>query len=44
MSWDIADGFQWITAGNSSLPSAKDPLAALEQIDKMDATPPHYLF
>ena len=36
MSWDIADGFQWITAGNSSLPSAKDPLAALEQIDKMD--------
>jgi AAA+ superfamily predicted ATPase len=36
MSWDAADGFQWVSAGTGSLPAARDPLAALEQIGKMD--------
>jgi AAA+ superfamily predicted ATPase len=38
MSWDTADGFQWVSAGSGSLPSARDPLAALEQIGKMDGS------
>jgi SpoVK/Ycf46/Vps4 family AAA+-type ATPase len=37
ISWDMADGFQWVTAGLGSLPNAKDPLTALEQIEKTDA-------
>ena len=36
LSWDVAEGFQWVTSGTGSLPPARDPLAALEQIDKMD--------
>jgi len=36
ISWDVADGFQSLTKGNASLPTAKDPLTALEQIDKAD--------
>jgi AAA+ superfamily predicted ATPase len=32
-TWDIAEGFQCLT-GKGSLPTAKDPLTALEQIDK----------
>jgi len=36
MSWDSAEGFQWISVPNGSLPSARDPQTALEQIDKMD--------
>lgn len=36
ISWDVAEGFQWISSGTSALPVARDPLAALEQIDKMD--------
>jgi AAA+ superfamily predicted ATPase len=38
ISWDAAEGFQWITSDNGSLPSARDPLSALEQIDKMDGS------
>lgn len=38
ISWDVADGFVSLTKGkgNTSLPTAKDPLTALEQIDKAD--------
>ncbi len=36
ISWDMADGFLSLTKGNTSLPTAKDPLTALEQIDKAD--------
>src|SRR5512143_347708 len=36
MGWDAAEGFHWIIAGQGSLPAARDPLSALEQIDKMD--------
>ncbi|MCP4538597.1 MAG: AAA family ATPase [Chloroflexi bacterium] len=32
-SWDVADGFQTLT-GKSAPPPARDPLTALEQIDK----------
>jgi SpoVK/Ycf46/Vps4 family AAA+-type ATPase len=35
LTWDMADGFQ-LLAGNITLPSAKDPLSALEQVDKAD--------
>jgi AAA+ superfamily predicted ATPase len=34
LTWDVADQFQWLTAASGSLPSAKEPLVALEQIDK----------
>jgi SpoVK/Ycf46/Vps4 family AAA+-type ATPase len=37
ISWDIADGFQWVTPGLGSLPNARDPLTALEQIEKTDS-------
>lgn len=37
LSWDAADGFQWLTAANGPVPTARDPLTALEQIDKADA-------
>lgn len=37
ISWDTAEGFQWISAPNGSLPAAKDPQTALDQIDKMDS-------
>jgi SpoVK/Ycf46/Vps4 family AAA+-type ATPase len=33
-TWDSADHFQWLTAGQESLPTAKEPVAALEQIEK----------
>ncbi len=35
ISWDVADGFQLMT-GSGSLPSARDPLTALEQIEQTD--------
>lgn len=38
IGWDAAEGFHWITADNGSLPNARDPLSALEQIDKMDGS------
>lgn len=37
LTWDIADGFQGLTGTNGSLPVARDPLSALEQIDHADA-------
>jgi SpoVK/Ycf46/Vps4 family AAA+-type ATPase len=40
MSWDGADGFRWQTAGSGNPPTAKDPLTALDQIDKWDPDSP----
>ncbi len=36
LSWDLADGFQ-LLAGNITVPTARDPLSALEQVDKGEA-------
>jgi len=36
LTWDVADGFQSLTNWRNSLPSAKDPLTALEQVDKVE--------
>jgi SpoVK/Ycf46/Vps4 family AAA+-type ATPase len=35
LTWDVADGFQVLT-GKSASPSARDPLTALEQVDKVE--------
>lgn len=32
LTWDVADGFQALAGGGTSIPSARDPLSALEQI------------
>lgn len=40
IGWDVAEGFLWVTPGKGSLPSARDALTALEQIDKMDDQTP----
>jgi AAA+ superfamily predicted ATPase len=34
LSWDIADGFQVLAGPGGPLPAARDPLTALEQVDK----------
>ena len=36
LSWDVADGFQSLTPQGGSTPSARDPLSALEQIEKVE--------
>lgn len=36
VGWDMADHFQSLTSPGSSVPSGRDPLSALEQIDKAD--------
>jgi SpoVK/Ycf46/Vps4 family AAA+-type ATPase len=36
LTWDVADGFQVLTGGGNSIPSARDPLSALEQMDKAE--------
>jgi ATP-dependent 26S proteasome regulatory subunit len=33
ISWDVADGFAWITASNATLVTAVDPITALETIE-----------
>jgi hypothetical protein len=38
ISWDVADGFQAVANVQGALPSARDPLTALEQIDKWDGS------
>ncbi|MDW8106851.1 MAG: AAA family ATPase, partial [Armatimonadota bacterium] len=38
ISWDLADGFQPIVNAIGNLPTARDPLTALEQIDKWEGT------
>ena len=35
-TWDLADGFQSLTQDKANLPTGKDPLTALEQIEKAD--------
>ena len=35
MTWDTADGFQQLT-GAGPPPAARDPISALEQVDKAD--------
>src|ERR1051326_304011 len=34
ITWDVADHFQWLWGDDHSLPTAKSPLGALEEIDK----------
>jgi len=34
LTWDVADNFQWLTAVDGVVPAAKDPINALEHIDK----------
>ena len=36
LSWFVADSFQAITNWSRSIPSARNPLSALKQIDKAD--------
>jgi ATP-dependent 26S proteasome regulatory subunit len=36
LGWDLSDGFQWVTPSTAIAPTAKDPLTALEQMDKAD--------
>jgi len=36
VSWDSAEGFQWLSEASGNLPAARDPQTALDQIDKMD--------
>lgn len=36
LTWDIADGFQALSAQGMPLPVARDPLTALEQVEKID--------
>jgi AAA+ superfamily predicted ATPase len=35
-TWDLADGFASLTQTSGAVPNARDPLTALEQIDKAD--------
>jgi AAA+ superfamily predicted ATPase len=34
--WDVADGFQWLTTSAAQAPAGRDPISALEQIEKCD--------
>jgi AAA+ superfamily predicted ATPase len=36
LTWDVGDGFGVLAAGPGSVPTAKDPLSALEQIDRAE--------
>ncbi len=36
LTWDVAEGFQLITGDSDSTPSARDPMTALEQVDKAE--------
>ena len=36
LSWDVADGFQAVINWRGTIPTARDPLSALEQVDKAD--------
>jgi SpoVK/Ycf46/Vps4 family AAA+-type ATPase len=38
-SWDLADGFRTRGRSGASPPSARDPLSAIEQIEKVDGDP-----
>ncbi len=34
--WDAADNFKWLTTMTGTTPNARDPITALEQLDKFD--------
>ena len=36
LTWDTADGFSSLTPTTGALPAARDPLTALEQVEKME--------
>ncbi len=36
LAWDTAEGFSWVTSSTTSAPIARDPITALEAVDKMD--------
>ena len=36
LAWDAADFFKWLTPSTSTPPTARDPLTALDQLDKFD--------
>jgi hypothetical protein len=36
----VADGFQWLTQSTHAAPAARDPITALEQIEKSDPNIP----
>ena len=38
LTWDIAEGFSWLTISTAAPPTAKDPISALEAIDKSELT------
>jgi ATP-dependent 26S proteasome regulatory subunit len=35
VTWDLADGFQLLTGNGGNPPSARDPMSALEQVEKL---------
>jgi AAA+ superfamily predicted ATPase len=37
LTWDTAEGFQWLTSATNTPPTARDPITALEQVDQYDA-------
>ncbi len=37
LAWDAADGYQWVTPSTVNPPTAKDPLTALDIIEKSDS-------
>jgi AAA+ superfamily predicted ATPase len=36
LSWDVAEGFQVLTGRDNATPTARDPISALEQVDKTE--------
>src|ERR1035437_1590774 len=36
LSWDASDGFQWVTSATGTPPTARDPMTALDIVDKGD--------
>jgi AAA+ superfamily predicted ATPase len=38
LTWDVADGFQQLTGSGGALPSARDPLSALEQVERLEGS------
>jgi AAA+ superfamily predicted ATPase len=36
LTWDVAEGFRVLTASSATPPSAKDPISALDVVDKLD--------
>jgi AAA+ superfamily predicted ATPase len=36
LTWDVADNFQWLTGAEGAAPSTREPLTALDHIDKVE--------